>query len=236
MPSIPRIKAVIVSVAEFPERQPVINQLVRQFSEIGISSEIFAGVNGRNIIMYDTDNPAVRHLAYEGRTIFYDRRPRTNGQLMTRGELGCAWSHIQIMEKLLCDQSYDSYLICEDDATLVCDLSGLKLHLDNIPAAFDLCRMSKSTWYPFVKERPLNDYFFTHARRYTNDTTSYIVSRSGAQKLLQAVAGTITIPADDLLSNTYIHRPDFISCIPETYLFHDPGTHTSLISQLSSTS
>jgi GR25 family glycosyltransferase involved in LPS biosynthesis len=228
-----KLKVLILTVKEYPERMPNVMSLIDLHAQIGLSSEILYGVNGRHIEVTDTEDSSIKTLTHEGQTLKYDRRIRTNGCVMTPGELGCAWSHIRALESLLADPDYDMYLILEDDAAPVCDISNIADHIQHLPESFDLCRLAKSVWYPFIKEAQINSHYYSYVRRYTSCAAAYIVTKSGAEKLLSAVNGTIGIPADDLLSNTYIRNSAFVSCIPADFMYHDPRILTSVIDQLS---
>ena len=228
-----KLKVLILTVKEYPERMANVMSLIDLHSQIGLSSEIFYGVNGRHITVADTEDSSIKSLTHDDRTLKYDRRMRTNGQVMTTGELGCAWSHIRAMEALLADPDHNMYLILEDDAALVCDLSGIADHLQHLPESFHVCRLSKSVWYPFITDTQINSHYYSHVRRYTSHATAYVITKAGAQRLLAVVNDTIGIPADDLLSDTYIRNGDFVSCVPAEFLYHDPRILDSVIGQMS---
>jgi len=50
----------------------------------------------------------------------------------------------------------------------------------------------------------VNTSFFNIEKRFFNHTTAYVVSKEGARKLLMYTDGHINVPADDLLSNSFI--------------------------------
>jgi len=119
---------------------------------------------------------------------------------MAIGEFGCSWSHIKLYQKLVADPKNDSYLIIEDDAELVGDISVLH----NLPETFDIIQLGSSEWYPYVKTSSVNNHFFNIEQKFFNHTTAYVVSKAGAKKLLDITNGHVNVPADDLLSNAFI--------------------------------
>jgi GR25 family glycosyltransferase involved in LPS biosynthesis len=130
----------------------------------------------------------------------YNPTVRLNGQKMAIGEFGCSWSHIKIYQKLLADPNYDNYLVIEDDAQVVGDLNVIR----NLPPDFDIAHICRSDWYPFVKTSQVNNSFFNIEKNFFNRLTGYIVSKAGARKLLEYTDGHINVPADDLLSNSFM--------------------------------
>jgi glycosyl transferase family 25 len=147
---------------------------------------------------------------------------------MTNGELGCAWSHINIYKTLLKDNSVDKYLIFEDDVEIVESLEYVYECLVKIPSDCDMCHVSKSDWYNFVLNDKVNEMWNTIHKQYFNRLTAYIISKSGAEKILDYVEDNINIPADDLLSN--MHLEDKIRVyVPTRHMFHEPENTISII-------
>jgi GR25 family glycosyltransferase involved in LPS biosynthesis len=201
-------KAVILTIKSSEERRPSVKKLVTNSAEFGMNHEVFYGVIGKQITVSGND------IIYEGQTMKYDRSVRLNKQKMSMGEFGCAWSHIKIYEKLLADPKHNNYLILEDDAELVGDINILH----DLPSSFDVIHVAPSEWYPFVKTTKVNTSFFNIEKKFFNHTTAYVVSKRGAKKLLDIVNGHLNIPADDLLSNSFI-RDQIDVIVPESPIF-----------------
>jgi glycosyl transferase family 25 len=226
------LKILILTMKEFPERIKKMELLIEQLkTELEINVEIFNGVNGKNIDIYDTENTYIKKLQYGKKEFLYNRNIRLNKQVMSRGEFGCAMSHINIYTKLVEDEKYDNYLILEDDANLVESFEKLKNILNNLPSDFDLLHLSKAEWYPFVKIKNINEYFYIPLKQFFNRTTGYIVSKKGANKLLKYTNGYICVPADDLLSSIYMNT-DFNLYVPENYLFMERENTVSTIKSI----
>lgn len=227
-----RIKVIVVTLEEFPARLQALAPEIDVLRAAGFSVEIFAGVNGREIIVSDTDDPHLKRLNYrDWNPLQYNRRVRLNGNPMTPGEFGCAWSHYRIYEKLVADTTADIYLVLEDDAERQCPIEQILESLRQRPPYFDVIRTTASLYYPFAKHMDFNSHFYTYQKRFSNYTTSYLVSKQGAQKLLDYAAGRLDIPADDLLSEMYLHTSaTYYASSPAWY--EDPRTQPSTITAM----
>ena len=223
------LKVVIITLQDYPERLPHIRKCIEELSLVGLDCEIFYGVNGKSISIANTPMPHLKILEFDGDLKLYDQRARLNGQEMRRGELGCAWSHYRVYEKLVADDAANSYLVLEDDAELTVTTERLVEYINNIPSGFDICRTTVSHWYPYKKLYPINPYYFVYERRFSNSATSYIISKSGAQKLLTFMNNHLNIPADDVLSMLFMCSSTFISYASEDSLFVDKRTMRSII-------
>ena len=221
-----KLKVVVLTLKEYNEREKNINELLTIFKQLGIKNEIFYGVNGKNIKNEVIDDENIK-LVYENKqSIFYNTKSRSNGQIMSCGELGCAWSHINIYKQLIDDQNFDKYLILEDDALLTSDFETIVDILNNIPLESDVCHIGESTWYPFKITNKINDFFYECERKYFNNTTSYIITKTGANKLLEFTKNSILFPADDLLSNAKLYITNFNLYVPEKYIFKQKGINS----------
>ena len=216
-----KIKVVVLTLKEYKERAKNICELTSIFKQLGIEIEIFYGINGKNITKCDSDSDSenIKLLYEKYESIIYNTKSRANGKIMSCGELGCAWSHINIYKQLIDDQNFDKYLILEDDACLSSDFESLINILHNVPSDSDVCHIGESTWYPFKITNKINDFFYEFERQYFNHTTSYIITKTGANKLLEFTKNRILFPADDLLSNANLYTNNFNIYVPENYIF-----------------
>jgi len=203
-----KTKAVVLTLHSSKERLPIVEKLQQDLTTFGMENEIFYGVNGKDLIVSNTK------VVYNKETRNYDRKLRLNGQKMTLGEFGCAWSHIKIYEKLLGDTETDNYLIMEDDAQIVGDLNVLH----DLPLDFEVAHIATSDWYPFIKTNPVNKSYFNIEKKFFNRLTGYIVSKAGARKLLSMTNESISLPADDLHSNSFINGTIQV-IVPESPVF-----------------
>jgi GR25 family glycosyltransferase involved in LPS biosynthesis len=252
-----RIKVIILTLkeCEYNGRFNNMENLIIELSEIGLDVEIYNGVYGKDIKIYNTDKNNLKILYHNKRSIVYDTSKRVNGEIMGLGELGCAWSQINIYNKLLYDNEYDQYLILEDDAFLLKNINKLKELLLNLPGYFDVCHIGYSDWNPFEKSNKINDYFYSINKNYFNRCTSYILSKTGAQKILSyhnrveikenyrieysdenvissPINNCITLPSDDLLCHIFLHTSNFKLYVPETPYFHIREDNVSVIERV----
>lgn len=225
-----KIKVVILTLKDAGySRLDGLQGLIMNLNKIGLEVEIYYGILGSNIKIYPTEIDTIKLLYHEFKTMFYDNAQRINGKLMEAGELGCAWSQINIYHKLIQDGDYDKYLILEDDACLLKNLNELRELLLNLPPDFDLCHIALSDWNKFKINNKINDYFYTIKRNYFNRCTAYILSKDGAKKVLEYAGNKISIPADDLLCHSYLYIPNFKFYIPESEYFHIRENNKSVI-------
>lgn len=229
-----KTKSLILTLQDFPEREERIKKLTSRLDEINLHHELFYGVNGKNIVVSDTDEYYLKQLTLEGedKKFLYDIRVRLNGELMRAGQFGIIWSNYKIFCKLLEDPDFDNYLILEDDAELVVPVAELFLNLSNLPRNYDIIHLAKSDWYPFIKTDRVNDSFYSVARNYFNRTTAYLISKQGAQKMVKHLETYMNVPLDDMICHYYLRNFDFNFFVPTNYLFHEPENTVSIIEKI----
>jgi len=217
------IKVIILTLKDNDKRKRKFYEIISIFRQLGINLELFYGINGEKIKIIDTEDNNIKLLYNNFQTIYYNKQGRINMKDMNLGELGCSWSQINIYKKLLKDKIYDKYLVLEDDAIFESNLENLMNILINIPEDIDIGHLGKSECFNFKLKDKINDYYYSIEKEFFNRTTSYIISKNGAKKLLEYVNNIITRPADDLLSNYFIKNDNFNVYVPKKYLFtqHD---------------
>jgi glycosyl transferase family 25 len=215
------------------------NHMKELLSTLDLSFSFFEACNGDHIQFVKTViSDKVLLLQHDNDNYFYDLNLRLNGTKLTKGELGCAISHIQLYKKLVNDTTNELYLIFEDDAKMMDCITPDIIHfyLRNLPepSTYDVAHLSVSDYYPFKKCININSYYYTPEKDYFNRLTSYVVTKRGAQKLLQAVYPCIGYPADDLLSTLHLCSHDFKVIVPNQTLFVHAGFE-SVIGKLNTT-
>jgi GR25 family glycosyltransferase involved in LPS biosynthesis len=234
-----RIKTQIITLPAYAHRLDALNYLNYQLAKIGLEPSFYEGVNGKDITVYDAAScqTRIKHITWRNTSYVYDMRVRTSGVPMTKGEFGCAWSHLNLLRKLVkeatanaANESY--YLILEDDVELVKPLTELYEILQHLPPDTDLCHLAKSTYHPFQKTRAVNAFFYECKKWYFNKTTAYIVSAKGAQKILDYTKHSINVPIDDLFNMIYRLTPDFRFYVPADYFFKEQDNVPSLITAI----
>jgi glycosyl transferase family 25 len=226
------LKVVVLHLSKFPERLEKLKEVLKEFTKINIEFEIFNGVIGSNIEIMNTENRYIKLLKYNNDFRYYDTRARINRKFMKPGELGCAWSHLNIYKKLINDNEYDNYLVIEDDVVLLKSIEYIKEILENIPPDYDFCNTNISLWYPFKKTEQVNKYFYKIQINYFSGMTSYLVSKSGAQKLLNLAGNNIDIPSDDLVCTLFRISNNFHFYVPEEPIIYERPNTISVINKL----
>jgi GR25 family glycosyltransferase involved in LPS biosynthesis len=224
------IKVVILTLEKYSHRINKVHHLINKLSQIGLDCSLYYGVNGEDIQVTTTESPTIYKLEYNCEVKYYDTAIRVNRQRMTAGELGCAWSHMNIYKSLLDEvsASVNKYLIFEDDVEMVESLEYLYKCLSSIPSDIDMCHIAKSDWYPFVLFNNVNEMWYDVKKSYFNRLTAYIVSKNGAQKILDYAKDHINVPADDILSNMF-NNYKLRVYVPLKYIFHEPENTVSII-------
>ena len=222
-----KIKTVAISLEHEVERRVFIKKEIEKCNILNYI--VIDGVNGNNITETPLIPPYISKIVYNGETKIYDSRLRLNGNGLKKGEMGCSWSHLNVYDMLLKDNEYDAYLVLEDDAKLVVSAEELNFFLEELMnIEFDLCHIFNSEWYDFNRITQVSDNYWIPERRFFNHTGAYIVTKTGAKKLLNAVYPCMGLPADDLISNLYICSDDFNIIVPSKILFTENGFESSI--------
>ena len=115
---------------------------------------------------------------------------------------------------------------------LIKPLNELYELLNHLPEDADICHLAKSDWYPFQLTKQVNTYFYECSKQFFNKTTAYIISKKGAQKVLDYTKNSINVPADDLFNMIYRLTPDFKFYVPASYYFKEQDNIVSTIKDI----
>lgn len=228
------VKTFILTLQDYPLRLKTLDNLRKELSSIGLESTIYYGVNGKEIHLENTELNHLKTIHYKNESYHYDATVRKNGQPMSKGEFGCAWSHLNLLKQLVNEpvSSINYYLVFEDDVELIKPIEELAFILQHLPDDVDMCHLAKSDWYPFQKTGSVNDCFDECAKTYFNRTTAYIISKKGAEKVLDYTNNHINVPSDDLYCTIYRETSDFRFYVPKEYLFKEQDNITSTIADI----
>lgn len=134
---------------------------------------------------------------------------------MKPGALGCALSHIKIWELFL-ETKQPFALVCEDDIIIKSGFSKrLTNYVNNLPRDFDISILTNNRnthKNKFNKSDKINKLVKRGYPEY--GTVSYLISRTGAKKLLK-ITKPINNPIDDMILRA-IERRQIISYKPIT--------------------
>jgi FkbM family methyltransferase len=186
--------------------------------------ELVTGVDGLRdltftpVALKSDDDPPQRQrcvavCAAKGKAYIIDHTDRhdyAHRGPLSPTQVGCAVSHLEVYARLLRDRVHAMYLVLEDDAKLRVDPRVLETYLRNLPPPdeFDVALLnSESQWYPLRAAAPAAGpygYFEPIAKQCFSCAASYIITRSGAARILEACGGSIVRPADDALSVNFL--------------------------------
>ena len=208
-----RTMVVIVAIPAQVERNQGMEFQRALFSQVGLASRFSYGVDASELVVSGSSDQFLKALNCGELESIYDTTRRINGEPMSPENLSCSWSHLLVYEQLLQDPTYDQYLVLENDAEVLS--SGLLVELlEHLPEDFDLAHLGTSEWYRFDRVTAVNAHYWRIRKQYFNNAHAYVLSKKGARKLLAFADGTVSLPADDLLSNASLMTPDFDVIVP----------------------
>lgn len=201
-----KIGIMIINVKKSTERR---ERILKWVETLGLNACIFNAVDGTSLKIHPTDfNPLVKVLEYNNHYFLLDYTRHFDHA--ERGELGSGMvgdslSHILLYHLLQFQTNCDSFLIFEDDASLIQDPTTVRKYLANLPPTFDLAYLnSESKWFPVEMTTKVNEFYNNTERRFINAPVSYVISKQGAAVLLAYSRHDVTRPPDDLVSNPHV--------------------------------
>lgn len=186
----------MINLLRRPERRKRMQNL---FKELGIKAEIIDAVDGRTL-----NESFLKKWGVTPMTEYsdpYHKRP------MTMGEIGCFLSHYVVWQKVL-KHGYKSVMVLEDDVRFEPffrqKVNYVLAELTDLGIKWDLVYMGRKR---LVKSESLveGSKFLVWAG-YSYWTLGYILSQTGAEKLIGAMPLGKLIPVDEflpILSNTH---------------------------------
>jgi glycosyl transferase family 25 len=142
-----------------------------QLAACGLEFERFPAVRGDAI-------PTDLNAAY-----FLGRNDKEPVQL-TKGELGCYASHLQIMKSFSQQTSQQLMLVLEDDVELPTSFSRLLIEIiAKLPTDWDIVRLSNTVKHAYAPMASLsNGSVISRCSVVPGSTGAYLISRTGALK------------------------------------------------------
>lgn len=152
-----------------------LNNFTTMMSNYNLTFTRFSAIDGKLINSQDLDN----NTSLLCRTL-----------LCNHGIVGCAMSHIDIWKKLVNDDRTDYYIVMEDDAIIDDQFIPIINEIDNIKHLIDFDILSLYCIREFNckqhgKKYKLSNDLFIGKTLFPLSTTTYIVSKKGAHKLLK---------------------------------------------------
>ena len=149
-----------------------------------------------------------RKLSTEVLNQVYDseRSFEKQGRDMTLGEIGCTLSHARIWKKIV-DENISNALILEDDAYLSQDTLEVMSRIDSFPKNWEITLLFSTIGrsQPFFRKPVFKDYRVELVRSLTWKTSSYLITLSGAVKLLK-LTNPVYMPADWITGDPSINK------------------------------
>lgn len=150
----------------------------------------------------------IYNINYNSEIYYYDSTKRPNRSEMTNNEIACSLSHYKAYIDLVNDENYNNYIIFEDDVVLsnIDELCSQLYILDNeSKCQFDVALLSYSLFQPLQRIRVINECFSEIKKQNFNNSSAYVLTKSGAMKLLSFIQGVIKYPSDDTLATMFLN-------------------------------
>ena len=156
-----------------------------QLDRLGLQHEFIPAVDGRSL--------SAEQIGLYSKKSALQNKYRELG----RGEIGCALSHASMWQKLV-DIGQEAVLILEDDVLIGEMFPPILFMCNNLPADWDFINFKTDVVQVPFGEPFYDIYRFCRFVSPPNRTCAYLLSRSGAQKLLRQVF-PIRLPVDDYM-------------------------------------
>ena len=186
----------------------------KQSIQHNLNINFFNAISGCDIDVLATKHENLALVKYAHTESIYEMQHRV--KKLSYGEIGCLFSHIALLEQLI-SSALDYYFIMEDDAQILqTDNIILQQQLSNVVNQnndWDFCLMTNAcTWYPpVITTQYKSTSFFNIEKKCFNMMNGYIVSKSGAVKILQHVKCAdanyrylLSVPFDNIVSDLFI--------------------------------
>ncbi len=175
----------VINLARSTDRRA---RMEAQFEKLGISDyTIWPAVEGASLSLETCS-------AYDGKTrrLFF-------GRDLTASEVGCLLSHRSVYEHMAA-QGIDKAIVLEDDCVLSADFTQVISAVLDLPVAWDIVRFisrQKVDKQSISIARFFKNYAFTRVRGYPGGAYAYLLSNTGAKKLLRKMQKN-WVPVDTL--------------------------------------
>jgi glycosyl transferase family 25 len=200
-PARPSIPIWVISLRAASARRAFIAQ---GFADAGLEYVEFDAVDGARLGDRDLTRTS------QSRALF------DTGRMLTRGEVGCALSHLRVYERML-EENIPVLLVMEDDARPSADLTSLLEAMGDLPADWDvvtlLSQFPSSRPVPIDEQRIAGDHQVCRYEKQPFGAQCYLITSSAARRLLE-VGYPIRLPADELLFRRRPARLNFYGIEP----------------------
>lgn len=177
----------VINLQRNPERRRF---ALGHLASLGMQASVFPAVDGKTLALADLE---ARGLYRESLAREKFSRP------LSLAEIGCTLSHLGVYRRIV-EERLDAALVLEDDAMLTEGAAGrLRPLLAELPEDWDLVQLT----FQCRDTAPFSPSLVRFLMRPTMPVaaTAYIISRRGAQKMIDA-AYPVHYPADSLIGRS----------------------------------
>ena len=177
------------------------------FDNAGINFILEEAVDGRDLSLPHKNYSELKYNLFHGK--------KTN-----LGELGCYFSHLNVLKKFLNTQE-DWALVCEDDIELDKNIIEIISNALESGISFDLLRLSggsnrnKEIGLPLKLKKIHNDFFLSLNFGFKSGTGCYLINRLAAKNIIKKI-NSMSLPIDHAMDRDWVlnHRSLTISPAP----------------------
>ena len=153
------------------------NKVTKQFNNLGININRFPAVNGKNLT--NIDNTKILDTYNTNVNALCDKKIKPNLTLnLSKGEYGCALSHLGLWEKMV-SENIESCIIIEDDIHPNKNFIDYQKLLAQLPSDWDIAYVS---FLNTGNKKFVGENIFIPNCGFT--TAGYIINLKGAKKLI----------------------------------------------------
>ena len=199
-----KINSIHTYVISLPKESLRRKTILKTLNNIPGTFEFFDAIDGKKINL-------LQHTDYQGliRRLCY-------GKDLTRGELGCFFSHRAVLEKIVKNKVNIS-LVLEDDAVLSGDFIIVLDRLINCSYPWEAVRFLGKPKIAKMMQKKLirlyNDYYLTRLATSPGGAYAYLISFVGAKKLLKSMK-KVSCPNDTIMGLPWKSGLDVLTVQP----------------------
>ena len=178
--------------------------ILKKLNDIPGNFEFFDAIDGKKINLLE-------HIDYQGL-----KRRLCYGKDLTRGELGCFFSHRAVLEKIVKNKVAIA-LVLEDDVVLSGDFIIVLDRLINCSYPWEAVRfLGKPKITKMMQKKVIrlyNDYYLTRLSTSPGGAYAYLISYVGAKKLLKSMK-KVSCPNDTIMGLPWKSGVDVLTVQP----------------------
>tara|TARA_B100000579_G_C22606123_1_gene744993 strand:- start:52 stop:819 length:768 start_codon:yes stop_codon:yes gene_type:complete len=175
------------------------------FDKVGINFNLEKAVDGRDLSLPHKNYSELKYNLLHGK--------KTN-----LGELGCYFSHLNVLKKFL-NTKEDWALVCEDDIEFNEDIIEIIKGAQESEISFDILRLSggsnrtKEIGLPLKLKKIHNEFFLSLNFGFKSGTGCYLINRLAAKNIIKKI-NTMSLPIDHAMDRDWILNLRSLSISP----------------------